>query len=95
MGRVGGVKVRALEGAGLLGGPSAYAGRVMPQGHAVRSIEKSLAATGPMELDAAKASDGGRRWRYDFPSTGNTRLAADGIRVFLVHGREFIALCTS
>jgi len=71
-----------------------YAGRTVPQGHAVWSIDKSVVQTEPMELDAAKAVDGGRLWRYEFPRTDYTRLAADGNRVFLMHDSTVVALTT-
>ncbi|MFI6403658.1 protein kinase [Streptomyces sp. NPDC050548] len=75
-------------------GTALYAGRALPQGHAVWSIDKSVVATEPMELDAAKAVDGGRLWRYEFPRTDYTRLAADGNRVFLMHDSKVVALTT-
>lgn len=40
-------------------GTALYAGRALPRGHAVWSIGKSVVQTEPMELDAAKAVDGG------------------------------------
>ncbi|SEE59524.1 hypothetical protein SAMN05216489_07309 [Streptomyces sp. 3213] len=75
-------------------GTALYAGRALPQGPAVWSIDKSVVATEPMELDAAKAVDGGRLWRYEFPRTDYTRLAADGNRVFLMHDSKVVALAT-
>ena len=75
-------------------GTALYAGRALPQGHAVWSIDKSVVQTEPMELDAAKAVDGGRLWRYQFPRTDYTRLAADGNRVFLMHDSKIVALAT-
>jgi outer membrane protein assembly factor BamB len=75
-------------------GTALYAGRALPQGHAVWSIDKSVVQTEPMELDAAKAVDGGRLWRYEFPRTDYTRLAADGNRVFLMHDSKIVALAT-
>ncbi|MBK3567032.1 PQQ-binding-like beta-propeller repeat protein [Streptomyces sp. MBT62] len=75
-------------------GTALYAGRALPQGHAVWSIDKSVVQTAPMELDAAKAVDGGRLWRYEFPRTDYTRLAADGNRVFLMHDSKVVALTT-
>ncbi|MEV0736242.1 PQQ-binding-like beta-propeller repeat protein [Streptomyces sp. NPDC050549] len=75
-------------------GTGLCAGRALPQGHAVWSIDKSVVQTEPMELDAAKAVDGGRLWRYEFPRTDCTRLAADGNRVFLMHDSTVVALTT-
>ncbi|MEE1671270.1 hypothetical protein ACWDR2_36730 [Streptomyces sp. NPDC003631] len=48
-----------------------------------------------MELDVAKASDGAGEGGTTSSNIDNTRLAADGIRVLLMHHGEFIALCTS
>ncbi|WP_427919639.1 PQQ-binding-like beta-propeller repeat protein [Streptomyces sp. cg40] len=75
-------------------GTAFYAGRTLPQGHAVWSIGRSVVDTEPMELDAAKAVDGGWLWRYEFPRTDYTRLAADGNRVFLMHASKVVALST-
>ena len=56
---------------------AAYGGRVLPQGHAVWTIDggttdttpRELTDTTPRELDTAQASDGSRKWRYAFPAT--------------------------
>lgn len=72
----------------------AYAGRVLAQGRAVWSLDGGVGDTTPMELDAARASDGSRRWRYQFPSTQYRLLTADGNRVFLLHDSKVIAFAT-
>nr|WSY51296.1 serine/threonine-protein kinase [Streptomyces sp. NBC_00886] len=73
---------------------AAYGARLLPQGHAVWSIDNGLRETDPMEIDTAKASDGSRKWRYQFPQTEYRRVAADGNRVFLMHDSKVIALTT-
>ena len=93
------VRLDARDGSQVWSGyPSAatavYAGRVLPQGHAVWSLDKPSKETDPMEIDAAKASDGSRERRYEFPSTDYCRLAADGNRIFLLHDSKVIALTT-
>ncbi|MGW1046149.1 hypothetical protein [Streptomyces sp. NPDC002547] len=55
---------------------------------------KSLTAIDLM-VTVAKASDGAGRGGTTSSNIDNTRLAADGIRVLLMHHGEFIALCTS
>jgi outer membrane protein assembly factor BamB len=73
---------------------AAYGGRVLPQGRAVWSIDGDSTDTTPMELDAARASDGNRTWRYTFPATQYRLLTADGNRVFLLHDSKVIAFST-
>ena len=73
---------------------AAYGGRVLPQGRAVWSIDGDSTDTTPMELDAARASDGSRTWRYTFPATQYRLLTADGNRVILLHDSKVIALST-
>ncbi|MFE9132039.1 hypothetical protein ACFYOF_42630 [Streptomyces sp. NPDC007148] len=46
-------------------------------------------------VTVAKASDGAGEGGTTSSNIDNTRLAADGIRVLLMHHGEFIALCTS
>ncbi|MEV2190137.1 protein kinase [Streptomyces phaeochromogenes] len=72
----------------------AYAGRVLPQGHAVWSIDDGLKDTDPMEIDTARTSDGSRQWRYELPNTEYRLLAADGNRVFFLHNTKVVALAT-
>lgn len=62
--------------------------------HAIWSIDKSLTAIDLM-VTVAKASDGAGKGGTTSSNIDNTRLAADGIRVLLMHHGEFIALCTS
>jgi len=62
--------------------------------HAIWSIDKSLTAIDLM-VTVAKASDGAGEGGTTSSNIDNTRLAADGIRVLLMHHGEFIALCTS
>lgn len=79
------------------GYPSAtvsYAGRLLPQGNAVWSIDGDTTDTTPMELGAARASDGRRTWRYTFPATQYRLLTANGNRVFLAHDSKVIAFST-
>jgi len=71
-----------------------YTGRVLPQGHAVWSIDYGLTDTEPMEIDTAKASDGDQQWRYEFSKTDYCHFAVGGNRAFLMHDSRVSALTT-